>query len=290
LQGVGLTILNSMAGPDFEQALDRHLEWNLKVLDLKDAVFGKGVADLSEGEAARAAALIERRGLSVFCLSTLLFEGVVEDGEEAFRSKHAAGLSRAIAVARALRPRLVRLLTPRSRRRSEFPNCVEYVRREHRWLFAAYAEAIDMLWQAGFRATIENEVGGCILAGPAEVRDFFGELGCGEKAVFTWDVQNMWQEGTFPTPEVYRELKPFIGYYHVKGGQRGERGKALRWQSGLEDASWPVVEITSRVVADGVAPVICLNPPHGKARPGYDYANLTDRDLGFLRSRIPGVE
>jgi hypothetical protein len=68
-----------MAGTDLEETLDRHLAWNLRVLDLRDAIFGKAVLDPSDEGAARAADLIRRRGLSVFCLSTPLFEGVVED-------------------------------------------------------------------------------------------------------------------------------------------------------------------------------------------------------------------
>lgn len=31
-----LTILNLMAGSDFATALDRHVEWGIEVLDLKD--------------------------------------------------------------------------------------------------------------------------------------------------------------------------------------------------------------------------------------------------------------
>jgi hypothetical protein len=38
-----------------------------------------------------------------------------------------------------------------------------------------------------------------------------------------------------------------------------------------------------------VSPVICLNPPHGQAIEGYDYTDLTRRDLEFVRM-IPGVE
>jgi hypothetical protein len=43
---IQLTILNSMAGKDFVQALDQHLAWGLQVLDLKDAIYGKAVDQL----------------------------------------------------------------------------------------------------------------------------------------------------------------------------------------------------------------------------------------------------
>jgi hypothetical protein len=58
----------------------------------------------------------------------------------------------------------------------------------------------------------------------------------------------------------------------------------------LEDASWPVVEITQQVVMDGVAPVICLNGSHGEAKAGYDYNNMTKRDLDFIRRAIPEID
>ena len=58
----------------------------------------------------------------------------------------------------------------------------------------------------------------------------------------------------------------------------------------LEDSDWAVAEITRRVVADGVSPVICLNPPqHGAEREGYDYDSLPERDARFLRDSVPGI-
>ena len=53
-----LTILNSMAGQDFEAALRQHVAWGLHWLDLKDRIFGKGIIDLSDDEALLAKDLI----------------------------------------------------------------------------------------------------------------------------------------------------------------------------------------------------------------------------------------
>ena len=36
--------------------------------------------------------------------------------------------------------------------------------------------------------------------------------------------------------------------------------------------------------------VICLNPSHGEAKPGYDYADVVGRDVAFLRARFPEIE
>ena len=101
MSGTGITLLNSMADRDFATALDRHVEWGLRHLDLKDAIFGKSVVDISDPEAHRAAGLITERGLSVYCLSTNLFHEDVECGEEEFRRDHFARVDRAIEIARA---------------------------------------------------------------------------------------------------------------------------------------------------------------------------------------------
>ena len=69
-----------------------------------------------------------------------------------------------------------------------------------------------------------------------------------------------------------------------------ERGATeLKWRSGLEDAAWPVREITSQVIADGVSPVICLNGSHGERKADYDYTDVTERDLAYVRQLIDEV-
>jgi hypothetical protein len=92
--------------------------------------------------------------------------------------------------------------------------------------------------------------------------------------------------GTFPTIDVYYQLKNLIRYYHLKGGQFRGGSQSLYWKSNLSDASWPVVEITRQVVIDGISPVICLNPSHGQAKSGYDYHNSSIRDIQFTRRLI----
>ena len=283
-----ITMLNSMADRDFETALDRHVAWGLHHLDVKDSVFGKGVADLSAAEAQRAADLIDSRGLSVHCMSTQLFHGDVEVGEQAFRAAHLKPLERAISVARILRPTLFRLLSARTTRRAQVTDSISYLSDEHPWVIACYREAVERLAAAGLRVTIENECHANILATASEVTDFFAQLDCGDAVNLTWDVQNMWQMGTFPTMEVYRRLRPLLAYYHLKGGQAEPGSDVLRWKSSLEDASWPVREITRQVVADGVSPVICLNGSHGRRKPGYPYDDVLTRDLAFARAIAVG--
>lgn len=284
-----LTILNSMAGIDFAQALRQHAAWGIRQLDLKDAIFGKQITDLTLEEADHVAQLIQARGMSVYCLSTGLFHGNIEQGEAFFRQSYLSRLPHVLGLASVLKPRLIRLLAAHTPRRGEIQDSVRYLQAGHPWLMPLYREAVQHIADAGFGVTIENEVGNCILATPAEILGFFASLDCGDQVCLTWDVQNLWQMGTYPSMEVYQQLKPLIGFYHLKGGQQATDRHELLWRSSLEDASWPVVEVTQQVVEDGVSPVICLNPSHGKPKEGYDYSNLTERDLKFVRRNIPEV-
>jgi sugar phosphate isomerase/epimerase len=165
---VRLTILNSMAGGELPEALDRHVRWGIDLLDLKDGLFGAGVLDLTDEQAGRVAEMARQRGLEVHCLSTGLFHDDVERGEAHFRHVHLQRVDRAIEIARILGPRFVRLLAAWSTRRGEFAGCDEYTRAECPWLTGLYGEAVDRIAEAGFAATIENEVGQCILRTPRE--------------------------------------------------------------------------------------------------------------------------
>ena len=286
---VELTVLNTMAASDFTQALDRHLEWGLRVLDLKDLVFGKRIVDLTAEEALQAQALIRDRGLSVYCFSTQLFEPEVELGEEVFRRDHLGKIDHTIEIARILQPKMIRLLAAQTSRRAEIDDSRAYLRAEHPWALPLYVEAIDLIHEAGFHTTIENETGQCILSNPTEILDFFGELGRADRVSFTWDVQNLWELGTFPSVAVYRAFRHLVRYYHLKGGQHNETCRDLCWRSSLEDASWPVVEITREVIADGATPVICMNGSHGEKKEGYDYTDIVQRDMDFIRNAIPEI-
>ena len=108
---IELTVLNTMASSDFSQALDRHRQWGLRVLDLKDLIFDKRIVDLTQEEALRARELIRHHGLSVYCFSTQLFEAEVELGEEVFRRDHLGKIDHTIRVARILQPTITLPIT-----------------------------------------------------------------------------------------------------------------------------------------------------------------------------------
>jgi sugar phosphate isomerase/epimerase len=175
---------------------------------------------------------------------------------------------------------MVRLLATqaRSRKVEDVPS----------WAFDQYREAIDTLAATAAGITIENEVGDCVLTGPDAVESFFTTLDRRESVRFTWDVQNMWSLGTPPSIDLYRRLRPLIGYVHLKGGRANGDG-ALEWRSSLRDATWPIEEILREVIADGVSPVVCLNPSHGKAPEGWDGAGVVADDVRYLRELSIGV-
>ena len=117
-----LAILNAMASPDFDRALDLHRQWGLVWIDLKDSIYGHTVETLDEGTALRAKDAIDAAGLKVYCLSTSLMHDDLAKGEEYFRSQHIdriAGLATTVSI---LRPKYIRLLAgrePRGRRQRD---------------------------------------------------------------------------------------------------------------------------------------------------------------------------
>jgi hypothetical protein len=95
----------------------------------------------------------------------------------------------------------------------------------------------------------------------------------------------MWETGSFPSLTIYEQLKPIIAYVHFKGGRCESPQGPLKWRSSLADASWPVAEIATQVIIDGVSPVICINPSHGGCQ-DETAGDHTEDDIDFLRSII----
>ena len=287
---IRLTLLNSMAASDFEQALDRHRQWGLIDLDLKDQIFGKGILDLSDSEVERAARLIQARGLEVNTLSTVLFQHDIDTERDRHEADLQRGVPRAMEICRVLQPRQVRLIAARSSRRTAGADLAGYLQGSHPWVLPMYRAAVDRLQAAGQQVMIENECHACIFASTTDVLSFFAALDRPGKAGFIWDIQNLWQMGEFPSLAAYEQLKPLIRHCHLKGGQIDGTSTRLRWRTALEDASWPVLEIVRRVVADAAVPVICLNPSHGAPKPGYNYDHLVERDIAFLRREVQEIQ
>lgn len=286
---VSITILNDIVHSDFIASLDIQKSWGIKLLDLRADIYGKSFMNLEDAEIEAAAAEIRTRGMSVYCLSSGLFYDDLNKGEAHFREHHLGQVDRLIRAANRLEPAVVRLLSARFHEREQVADSIPYVQEHYPWLIPMYREAIDRLHAAGHEVTIENEAKNCIMATPGEIVYFFDVLDRGDKTSFTFDVQNIWKMGTFPTMDVYRELAPLIGYFHLKGGMAGDDGVTLKWKSSLEDASWPVVEMTAALIRDGRVQVICLNPSHGEDKDGYDYRELNKRNLDYLRDRFAGV-
>jgi len=281
-----LTVLNTMAGQDFVQAMDRFVQWGLEVVDLKEHIFGKSVSNLTEEDAIAASRVLEARNLQVYSFSSELFYDDIEKGEAYFRTHHLEKVTALLQAAGILKPTMIRLLAAQYKHRDAYPNSMEYIHMQAPWLIPLYREAIDKIHEAGYQVTIENECHDCIFAYPHEIKSFFNELNREGKVHFTYDVQNLWQMGTYPSLQVMKELNPYIGFVHLKGGQSSSNGGALVWKSSLEDASWPVAELVNQVVRDRISPVLCLNPSHGQFKEGYAYDNVTERDLSYVRSLL----
>lgn len=288
-----LTMLNSMAGPDFPVALDRQVALGLRLVDLKDGLWGQKVEDLNDEQSARAAALFAERNLEVHCLSTALGWADVNLGERAWRAGQEPLLQRVLQVALILRPRYVRVLAVRIGT-AEKPAGWSYDETvaAHPWLLTAYADLVRRINAAGFAACIENESRHCALARPEDVVAFFTALRPLVKdgvCDYIWDVQNMWQMGTFPTLAGLQVLRPYLRLLHLKGGRADAHG-VLTEASALRTASWPVLQILEEVRRAGAVGVICLNPSHGKRQPDYDIWRVAQDDIAFLRESLPGLE
>ncbi|HZG87871.1 sugar phosphate isomerase/epimerase family protein [Paenibacillus sp.] len=277
------TMLNSMASEHFERSLELQASWGIRWLDLKDRIYGADVMNLTDEQARDAAERIERSGMNVYCLTTGIFKDGLEAGERSYRERHLASFDRLVELSRLLRPQVVRVLGPRLNERERIVNAADYLQSMTPWVFPLYRECIDRLGEMGIRTAFENEPEHTVFGEPGETVDFFAALDRPAQAFFTYDVQNMWQMGVFPSLEAYSRLQPVIGYLHVKGGMREPGSDDLRWMSALEDASWPVRELVERAEADGVA-AVCLNPSHGERKPGYDDSAIVERDLRFIQN------
>ena len=287
LERIDLTILNNMAGPDIDSSFDTHVEWGLRCLDLKNSLFGKAVEELTIEEAKRVKAAADHRSLRIHTLSTCIFHGDVEQGESAFREQNMPLLRNMLTVAEILSPVQIRLLMASSSRRDEILDSSIYLATHHPWVVSVYQDAVDAIHDAGYDAVIENEVHDCLFATPAEILSFFSALDRKSQTGLIWDIQNLWQMGTFPTLDVYEILKPLIRMIHLKGGRADVSGGALKWGSHLEDASWPVLSIVRRVIEDRKSPVVCLNPSHGQSPPGF--RSNPQKDIEFLRNAIEEI-
>ena len=287
-----LAILNGMASKDFDRSLALHREWGLKWLDLRDSIYGDTVGDLDEDKALRVRDAIDAAGLEVYCLSTTLLHEDLAKGEEHFRTHHIDRIAAMAPAVRILRPKFFRLLAARLPEGPKGEPALATFERDYKWVVPLYREAVDRAAELGAPVTIENEARDCMLATSRDMVDFFEALDRSDSVGFTWDIQNQWTCGSFPSIEDYRRLKPLLQYVHVKGGQYSDpTTRELAFKSSLEEASWPVAEIVQQVVDDGVSPVLCINPSKGKLKPeyDYDYGDVTRLDIEFLRREIKGI-
>ena len=288
-----LTTAADMMDEDLPLAVSRLSDLGLRYLDLKDQVFGRPIANLDDERRDRLASLLAGTGLSVYCFSSVLGYWHLDQLDEAtFRRRLEEGARNLIATSNVVRPAKVRLIACEFDEGAAGDGATAYLETRAPWVYGAYRDAVEQLTDAGLAVTFENEPR-TIFANPEETIAFFERLDR-PRAGFTWDVHNMWQSGTYPSLEVYRTLQPLIDFVHLKGGRADSTDPTtLVYRSPLESASWPVREIVSAIIADGVSPVLCVNPFRGSMATGpglppvagspemiRDYAT---RDVAFLR-------
>jgi predicted dehydrogenase len=95
--------------------------------------------------------------------------------------------------------------------------------------------------------------------------------------------------GTYPSVEVCEILSDITGYFHLEGSRSLVPGGHTYYGTTLEDASWPVVEVTKKAITEGKGVVTGLNPIKGEQKYDYDYENITKRDLDYLMKNIKEV-
>jgi sugar phosphate isomerase/epimerase len=285
---IQLTILNFMAGPDFERALDLQLSQGITLLDLKNDIYGLNVEDLSDAQAARVTECVRARGMRVHCLSSMLGLANIAAGETAYCETQMQLLAKILRVARILEPRVIRILAAKVEPLTGAHPGIQALLAEFPWLPAAYRSMVGRIAEAGLEATIKNESPNCILANADDVVGFLDAVGRPGGLFFTWDTQHLWQMGTFPSLDSFSRIREVTGGLHLKGG-RSDDGRTLAWASGLEDASWPVIEIVRSVIREARCPVICLNPSHGKKDPTFDPWATACRDIAFLRRNFSEI-
>lgn len=287
---VQVTFLNGIAGADFPVGLRKQAALGLTLLDIKDGLWGLRVEEIDEPTATRVAALTAAEGLAVDCVSTSIGCVSFKDDmtEAAFRTRYDPLIANTLRTALILRPRMVRLLLPAHLPRAAGESAFAAMQRSAPWVVTVYRGWIDCIAATGAVPALENEAHGCLFATPADIAALFAALDH-PAARYIWDVQNLWQMGVFPSLDAYTKLKPFIASLHLKGGRADTHGGPLVTAAALEDASWPVLDIVRAVLADGIVPVICLNPSHGAKPAGWDIWETGVRDLAFLRREFPQI-
>jgi sugar phosphate isomerase/epimerase len=293
-----LSILAEILGHDLEKVALELPELGLALLDLKRHVFGRAIEDLDDSARDKLATLLQTANVEVFSFSsTCGYLNVSTISERDFRNALNQGVDNMLETLSIVRPTMVRFLACSFDGREAWDDSNAYLEQHAPWVYDAYDDAIERIAGAGVLVTIENEPN-TILSNPQETVGFFDRLRSRNRVGFTWDIQNMWQSGSYPTVEAYHVLRPVINYVHTKGGQGAyEDPELLTFRSTLETATWPVREILKEILEHDSNSVICINTSHGKVAAGAPPLERSERgrmealrDMAFLRDTFGEIE
>jgi sugar phosphate isomerase/epimerase len=293
-----LSILAEILGKDLEKVSHELPEIGLSLLDLKRHVFGHAIEEMDDTARDKLAVLMDQSDIEIFSFSsTCGYQNVSTTSERDFRDHLTRGVDNMLETLSIVRPTMVRLLACSFDVREAWDESNAYLEQHAPWVYDAYDDAIERIAEAGVAVTIENEPN-TILSNPQETVGFFDRLRTRDRVGFTWDIQNMWQSGSYPTVEAYQVLRPVINYVHTKGGQGTYEGpELLTFRSPLETATWPVREILGEILEHDSNSVICINTSHGKVPAGAPPLERADRgrmealrDIAFLRDTFGEIE
>lgn len=276
---VDISVMTDQLGLDFESAAKQLAEWGVQWVDLRGGIYGKGIDDVTDSEAERAQAVLDKHGLQVACLASRLASPWLEhdlwdakDWEAELKQ-----LDRLTELAEVFDTNVLRVYAyrkpnpdvPRDR-----PDLEEYLEPVSQRL----REAAEIAAGHGLRLVLENEtfslVGTCDeMRRVLEAVDHEALLAC-------WDVSNGWACGEPPYPDGYDKIKELIGYVHIKGAKgRSDDpsvydGVALVGQDDLDYAT-----VLGAMIRDGYDGMVALHPHHNLFPDQYKLKDEENPDL-----------
>jgi sugar phosphate isomerase/epimerase len=222
-----LSVITDEISQDFEHALDVMLEYNVYGAELR-GLWGANISDLSAQQIARAKEALQKRGMTVSCLSTPIFKcDILSEDTGVYGAMHLAtgrGLSeqmdlirRCCDIAHLFDVRLLRVfsfwkkgyLNPDLERR----------------IIDAFSEPIQIAEKEDILLALENEHS-CYLGTAEETARVVTAVNSPWLRV-CWDPGNAFFAGEKPYPDGYNRIKPYMVHFHIKDAKHDKDGAPI---------------------------------------------------------------
>jgi sugar phosphate isomerase/epimerase len=281
--------MTDQLGLQFDSAVKQLADWGVQWVDLRGGIYGKGIDDVTDSEAASAQAVLKEHGLQVGCLASRLASPWLnhdlwdaQDWEEEL-----LGLDRLIKLAEVFQTDVLRVYAyrkPNPDVPQDRPNLEEYLEPVSERL----REAAEIAAGQGLQLVLENEtfslVGTC-----GEMRRVLDAVDH-EALLACWDVSNGWACGEPPYPDGYDQIRGLVGYVHVKGAKsRADDpsvydGVALVGQDDMDYET-----ILGALINDGYEGKVALHPHHNLFPDRYKLKDEPNPDLTAARLTLGRV-